>query len=101
MSYWNSKVVLITGGSSGFGKVLAFEFDRLGAEVVITARGESQLHQTAAEIGANVTAFAADVTRDDQVRALIERTLAKFGRLDALINNVGRSARGAIAETSV
>ena len=52
--YWDSKVVLITGGSAGFGKVLATEFARLGAEVVITARGESQLNQAAAEIGGRI-----------------------------------------------
>jgi NAD(P)-dependent dehydrogenase (short-subunit alcohol dehydrogenase family) len=100
MAYWNSKVVLITGGSSGFGKVLASEFARCGAEVVISARGESQLNQTAAEIGPHVAGFAADVTRDDQVKDLFDRTIAKFGRLDALINNAGRSARGEVAETT-
>jgi short-subunit dehydrogenase len=100
MTYWDSKVVLITGGSAGFGKVLAQGFARRGAEVVITARGESQLNQAAAEIGPKATAFAADITADDQVKQLVSRTIEKFGRLDALVNNAGRSARGVIAETS-
>src|SRR5687768_2237709 len=100
MTYWDLKVVLITGGSAGFGKILAQAFARRGANVVITARGEAQLNQAAVEIGPKATAIAGDITADDQVQQVLSRTIEKFGRLDALVNNAGRSVREAIAETT-
>lgn len=100
MAYWDGKVVLITGGSAGFGKALAIAFAQHGARVVITGRDEARLSAAVAEIGAQATGIAADVRRDDQVQHLFSRTISELGRLDVLVNNVGQSARGAVAETS-
>jgi len=83
------KIVLITGGSQGYGRAAAGAFVQAGAIVVIAARGEEQLQQAQRETGC-AACIAMDVTRPDdwENRALpfIER---RFGRLDVLINNAG------------
>ena len=101
--YWSGKVALVTGGSRGLGRALAEAFARAGADVVISARSIEPLESAAAGLrgfGTRVAAVAADVTRQEQVDSLVEQTVAKFGRLDVLVNNVGRSTRGALADTS-
>src|SRR5262245_4171210 len=101
--YWSGKVVIVTGGSSGLGRALAEAFARSGADVVVAARSIERLESAAVELrgfGTRVAAIAVDVTRQEQVDSLIEQTVAQFGRLDVLVNNVGRSTRGALADTS-
>src|SRR4029079_16025589 len=101
--YWSGKVVVVTGGSSGLGRALAEGFARSGADVVVFARSIATLESVAAELrgfGTHVAAIAADVTRQVQVDSLIGQTVARFGRLDVLVNNVGRSTCGALADTS-
>jgi NAD(P)-dependent dehydrogenase (short-subunit alcohol dehydrogenase family) len=101
--YWSGKVVLITGGSSGLGRALAEAFARQGAQVVVSARTADALEAVAGELrstGAQVLAIPADVTQQDQVEKLVERTVQHFGRLDVLVNNVGRSTRGTLMETT-
>jgi short-subunit dehydrogenase len=103
MSYWQSKVALVTGGSAGLGRAIARELVARRAKVVIAARTADKLEAAAAELsasGAEVLAVPADVTRDDDVDALLARAIERFGRLDALFNNAGRSDRGAAIETS-
>ena len=100
-AYWNGKVVLITGGSSGLGRALAESFARSGADVVVSARSAEVLETVAGQLrqfGTQVLAIPADVTQQEQVDALIERTISHFGRLDVLVNNVGRSARAAVLD---
>ncbi|HEY2880996.1 MAG TPA: SDR family NAD(P)-dependent oxidoreductase [Pirellulales bacterium] len=101
--YWAGKVALVTGGSSGLGRALAAEFARAGADVVVSARSLDALESAAAELrkfGVRVEAIAADVTKQEQVDELIAGTLREFGRLDVLVNNVGRSTRGSLLETT-
>jgi uncharacterized protein len=101
--YWTGKVVLITGGSSGLGRALATAFARAGAQVVVSARSSDALETVAADLratGAQVLAIPADVTQQTQVENLIEQAVKHFGRLDVLVNNVGRSTRGAILDTT-
>src|SRR5262245_47190259 len=101
--YWTRKVAIVTGGSSGLGRALAEAFARAGADVVISARTLETLETAAAQLrqfGTQVHAIAADVTQQNQVELLVEQTVGQFGRIDVLINNVGRSTRGALAETS-
>jgi len=101
---WTDKVVLITGGSAGLGRAVAQRFASRGASLVIVARGEERLEQAAEALrhaGAQVTPLVADVTEDEQVDMIIARTLDRYGRLDVLVNNVGRSARGLVTETTV
>ncbi len=102
-SYWSSKVVIITGGSSGFGRSLATAFARAGANVVISARSFDLLESVAEELrqlGTQVLAIAADVTVNEQVELLVDQTIRHFGRIDVLVNNVGRSTRSAVMDVS-
>ena len=84
------KVALITGGSRGIGRSIAEEFARRGARVVITARRPEELEETAAAIraeGGEVTPVTAHAGRDDDVDAMIDQTLEKYGQIDILVNN--------------
>ncbi len=103
MSYWNGKAALVSGGSSGLGRAIALELARQGARVAIAARGQEQLDAVAAELGApgaDVLAVKADVTEQADVERLVDETMTRFGRLDALVNAVGRSARGTALATT-
>lgn len=102
-SYWDGKVALITGGSSGLGRALAESFAQAGAHVVVSARSAEVLENVAAQLrqfGAKALAIPADVTQQDQVDALVQQTIKHFGRLDVLVNNVGRSARAAVLDVT-
>jgi uncharacterized protein len=103
MTNWSGKVVIVTGGSSGLGRAIAATFAERGAHVVIAARGSDALQRTAAELsqaGCAVTAIPTDVTRQESVDALIAQTIARFGRIDVLVNNAGRSSRRAVLDTT-
>ncbi len=102
-SYWSGKVALVTGGSSGLGRALAEAFVRADANVVISARSSAALESVAAELrqyGTQVLAIPADVTQQQHVESLIEQTVQRLGRIDVLVNNVGRSARGTALDTT-
>jgi short-subunit dehydrogenase len=96
--------VIVTGGSSGLGKAIARAFAARGAKVVIAARRPDALAAAAEELrarGYEVAAVAADVTRCDDVERLMSKTIERFGKLDVLVNNAGRSMRRAVADTTV
>ena len=87
---FSGKVALVTGGSQGIGSGVAAAFIDAGAAVVITARRNDRLQQTAAELrkgGGRVLAVSADVTEEDAVRGVVEQCVEEFGRLDFAINN--------------
>ncbi len=103
MKSWQGKVAVVTGGSSGLGRAIAAALIERGAQVVIAARGEEKLNATAAELSRDqqtVLAVPTDITRQADVDALFAKTIARFGRLDALVNNAGRSARGEAMATT-
>jgi NAD(P)-dependent dehydrogenase (short-subunit alcohol dehydrogenase family) len=87
------KVTLITGGTMGIGEGCARVFTRAGALVVIAARNKTRGEQVASEISQQEQGtchyIQCDVTRPDEIKALIEETVRIFGRLDCLINNAG------------
>jgi hypothetical protein len=94
-------VVLITGASSGFGAATARRLGAGGAQLALAARSHRQLDALAAELrrsGAQAVALPADVTSDADVARLAEATLARFGRIDVLINNAGFGLLNSIAE---
>lgn len=109
MSYWLNKVAIVTGGSSGLGLAIARQLFASGATVVLAARDEGRLRAAvdAVEKGAAsgisgkaVVANRCDVTRDEQVAALVAATVKHFGRLDVLVNCAGISGRGKVLETT-
>lgn len=82
---------------------MAGAFARAGARVAIVARNAERLEAAAEslrKLGGDVIAIVADVTIDEDVTALVEKTIEEFGRLDALINNAGLSMRGRVTETT-
>ncbi|HEY3176519.1 MAG TPA: SDR family oxidoreductase [Candidatus Polarisedimenticolia bacterium] len=85
-------VTIVTGASSGIGHAAAREFARAGARVVLASRNEPKLRELERSLereGREALVVPTDVTRDDQVRAMIAATLARFGRVDILICNAG------------
>lgn len=85
----DQQVALVTGGSRGIGRAIAQVFAREGAQVVICGRKQETLDQVAREIGPRVKPVACHVGRREQLAALVESTLAEFGRIDVLVNNAG------------
>ena len=89
---FRDQVVIVTGASAGIGKALALQLAHQGARVAIAARRAERLEQIAADcraLGAEVLVVPTDVANEAQCRALVEKTVAAFGRLDMLINNAG------------
>ena len=83
-------VVVITGASGGIGAALAELLASRGASVVLAARREPALKAVAARCGDRAHAVVADVTRRDEVRRLVREAIARFGRIDVWVNNVGQ-----------
>lgn len=90
MSRLAGKVALITGASSGFGLAMAKKFASEGAKVVAVDVNPAIL-EIATTISEDVKGFVADVTNEDQVKAMYEFCVQKFGKLDILCNNAGIS----------
>jgi NAD(P)-dependent dehydrogenase (short-subunit alcohol dehydrogenase family) len=85
-------VVLITGALTGIGRATAVAFARDGARVVVSGRREVEGKALEAELrslGAEAEFIKADVRNDDEVRELVDRTVARYGRIDAAVNNAG------------
>ncbi len=82
--------MVITGASSGIGAALAELVGRKGARPVLAARREPKLREVAARSGLHALPVVADVTRREQVQAVLEAALARFGQVDVWVNNAGR-----------
>jgi NAD(P)-dependent dehydrogenase (short-subunit alcohol dehydrogenase family) len=88
----STQVVLITGGLSGIGRAAAVAFANKGAKVVVAGRRDQAGKALVKELrsfGSEAEFINADVRRDDDVRALVDKTVARFGRLDVAVNNAG------------
>lgn len=81
------KIVFITGGTSGYGKAMAKRFTEEGAKVIVSARRQDELDQTAREIGCDTLRM--DVTDFDAWTSARNFIMEKYGRIDVLINNAG------------
>jgi NAD(P)-dependent dehydrogenase (short-subunit alcohol dehydrogenase family) len=100
----NNPVVLITGALTGIGRAAAIAFAQEGARIVISGRHEDAGQALAAELrdlGTQAEFIRADVRAEDDVRALVDRTVARFGQLDAAVNNAGTEGKpGPVTEQS-
>ena len=95
------KVAIITGSSGGIGKAIALELARNGASVVLNGRNKIKLAESENEvrkIHSNVMSICCDVSTAEGGQLLINETISKFNRIDILINNVGVSMRGYLAD---
>ena len=93
MNIWfENKVALVTGAASGLGLATAKAFAESGASVALADWNEEAMHAAARQLSAEgykVLAIRCDVSDDAEVEAMVERTVATFGRLDAAYNNAG------------
>ena len=92
MKRLQDKVAIITGGNSGVGAATAELFAKEGAKVVISARREAQLLEVAEKIksaGGEVMPVVSDISKAEDAKALVEAVMAKYGKIDVLINNAG------------
>jgi len=100
----NTPVVLITGALTGIGRATALAFAHEGARVVISGRREDAGNKLIAELrnlGAEAEFLHADVRHEDDVRSLVDQTVARFGRLDVAVNNAGTEGKpGPVTEQS-
>lgn len=93
-NYFQNKVIIITGASSGIGLASAKLFASYGARLSLAARSIDKLEAVAKEIGTdNVLCVKTDVSVEADCRNLIEQTVSRFGRIDILVNNAGLSMR--------
>lgn len=101
--YYKDKVVLITGGSQGIGKELARQVLESGGKAAVTGRSQDKLDRARKEFQAfeeNLLIRAGDVGDSSGAEPLIEAVLARFGRLDVLINNAGLAGYGEVKDLS-
>lgn len=88
----STPVILITGALTGIGRAAALAFAREGAAVVVSGRRQAEGERLEAELrglGAEAAFVAADVRHEDDIRRLVDQTVARFGRLDVAVNNAG------------
>ncbi|MFB9660140.1 SDR family NAD(P)-dependent oxidoreductase [Glycomyces mayteni] len=98
-THFANKVVLVTGASRGIGRAVALAFAREGAQLVLAARSIDHLAQVeneVQELGAAALSVPTDVTDPDAVAALVDAAVARFGRIDVLVNNAGIGKVGAV-----
>jgi NAD(P)-dependent dehydrogenase (short-subunit alcohol dehydrogenase family) len=93
-----SKVVLVTGAGSGIGRAVAVTLAKAGYQVAVAGRRAAPLEETSAAAGGNLLVVPTDVTDELAVKAMVDKTVAHFGRLDVVFNNAGTSGAGAIDE---
>jgi 3-oxoacyl-[acyl-carrier protein] reductase len=112
------KVALVTGGSRGIGRAICLGLARHGAKVVVASRTEidtsagteftryaaGTIHDTARMIqaeGGSAAGIKCDVTRPDDIRRLVDATLARFGRIDILVNNAGIDCESPVVDMDI
>ncbi|KAK7503208.1 hypothetical protein BaRGS_00005473 [Batillaria attramentaria] len=101
----DGKVALITGASSGIGKGAAIKFTHLGAQLAIVGRKTADLEATGQECqainGHKPLLITADLSKENDTERVVKETIAKYGKLDILVNSAGILAMGSIENTSL
>lgn len=101
-SFFQNKIVAITGGTSGIGKALAIQCIQNGASVAICGRQEDKLTEFYKAMNSeNLLVVTADVSAEKDCELFIQKTVAHFGGLDILINNAGISMRAMFEDMSL
>lgn len=98
------KTAIVTGGGIGIGKSISIECARAGADVTLCSRRMEHLESTAEEIrrlGKRALPLTVDVRDQEQVHAVVQRTLEEFGTIDILVNNHGASFRAPVEKISL
>jgi NAD(P)-dependent dehydrogenase (short-subunit alcohol dehydrogenase family) len=101
MGQLDGKVAIVTGASSGIGWAISEAFSAAGAKVVVTARSLDKLEKLANSLSGETLVVKADVGKEPDVLNLFEKTMAKFGRVDLLINNAGMARHIATDEMTL
>lgn len=100
----NTPVVLITGALTGIGRAAAIDFARQGARIVVSGRRDEMGQELAGELralGVEAEYWRSDVRHDEDVRDLVDKTVARFGRLDVAVNAAGTEGKpGPVTEQS-
>lgn len=95
------QVVIVTGASSGIGQVLVSTLVDQGAHVVLAARSEAKLDEIAQTLPGNNLVVPTDVTKEPDVKTLVDKTIQTYGRIDYLINNAGYGVFAAVVDADV
>ena len=93
----DGKVAVVTGAGRGLGRAMALALAHAGADLVVTARTQAQIEETADMIkgtGRAALWVTCDVTESDSVRAMVDSAIAEYGRIDVLVNNAGGVTEG-------
>ncbi|MHA0856368.1 SDR family NAD(P)-dependent oxidoreductase [Paenibacillus sp. CMAA1364] len=101
---WKDKVTIVTGGGSGIGRAVVQKFAEAGAHVIVVGRTLTKLQIVVAEMiqsGYSVVPMAADVSSEADVSRVIQETLAKYGRIDVLINNAAVCPQARLTDMSL
>jgi gluconate 5-dehydrogenase len=93
----DGKVALVTGGTGGIGLPLSQALAGAGAKVAVVGRPDQRTAAAAAEVGADALAIAADAAKREEANRAVDETVARFGRLDILVNGVGGGGTGILA----
>jgi 3-oxoacyl-[acyl-carrier protein] reductase len=86
---FSNRVAIVTGSARGIGRIVAEAFAKAGAKVVISDIDQAACDATAAEIGATAVGIKANVTVNEEVLALFDKVIEKFGQVDIVVNNAG------------
>jgi NAD(P)-dependent dehydrogenase (short-subunit alcohol dehydrogenase family) len=93
-------VAIITGAGGGIGRAAALELARRGYQLALVGRTEKTLRETSQAVSRDALVIRADVTRVDEVDAIVEQVTKRFGRIDVLVNNAGMAPVLSIEQTT-
>jgi len=97
------QIAVITGGGRGIGRAICLALAREGADIVIAARTEKEIRETARMVeraGGKALAVRTDIRKEEEVKKMISEAVKTFGRIDILINNAGVAYRKYLVDTS-